>query len=197
MIKKNISKVVTTAAGLAMMALVGGAAAAPVLDSSNNIWMNPYGECWVDRYGGVESLPVECGGPAPMAEAPAPAPEPKPAPVIPTIVVGDAFFDFDKADLKPGAIEALDRGARSINDNAEYVRQVNVTGHTDSIGSEAYNQKLSERRAGAVADYLAGKGVSRSLMNVKGMGESQPVADNRTKEGRAQNRRVEVQVITK
>lgn len=195
---KQIHKAVASVVLVAGVSFGGAAQAFPVLDSSGTIWMNPYGECWVDSYGGVESLPVECGGPAPVvAEAPAPAPAPKPAPVvIPTVVVEGAYFDFDKATLKPGAIEILDQDAQAIKDNAQFVKQVNITGHTDSIGSEAYNQGLSERRAGAVADYLAGKGVSRDMMSVKGMGETQPVADNRTKEGRAKNRRVEVQVIT-
>ena len=196
---KQIQKAVASVVLVTGVSLGGAAQAFPVLDSSKTIWMNPYGECWVDSYGGVESLPVECGGPAPVVEAPKPAPmpAPKPAPVvIPTVVVEGTNFDFDKATLKPGAIEILDQDAKAINDNAKFVKQVNITGHTDSIGSEAYNQGLSERRAAAVADYLAGKGVSRDVMNVKGMGETQPVADNRTKEGRAKNRRVEVQVLT-
>jgi len=67
-----------------------------------------------------------------------------------------------------------------------------VEGHTDSIGSEAYNLRLSERRANAVADYMESQGISSSRITTKGWGKSKPVADNRTKEGRAKNRRVEI-----
>src|SRR5206468_3138880 len=67
-----------------------------------------------------------------------------------------------------------------------------VEGHTDSIGSDAYNQRLSERRANAVADYMEAQGISSSRITTKGWGKSKPVADNRTKEGRARNRRVEI-----
>jgi OOP family OmpA-OmpF porin len=75
---------------------------------------------------------------------------------------------------------------------------ITVTGHTDSTGPEAYNQKLSERRANAVADYMANSlGVDRMRMKVSGMGESSPVADNATREGRAKNRRTEIDVIQK
>jgi len=69
-----------------------------------------------------------------------------------------------------------------------------VEGHTDSIGSDAYNQRLSERRANAVADYMEAQGISSSRITTKGWGKSKPVADNRTKEGRARNRRVEITV---
>ena len=71
--------------------------------------------------------------------------------------------------------------------------RLSITGHTDSVGSDAYNQKLSERRANAVANYLIDAGVPSSIIvGVQGLGESQPVADNKTREGRAENRRVEI-----
>ncbi|PZO31710.1 MAG: flagellar motor protein MotB, partial [Betaproteobacteria bacterium] len=73
------------------------------------------------------------------------------------------------------------------------LNSVIAIGHTDSIGSDAYNQKLSERRAQAVKDYMVSKGVAADRIQIKGMGESQPVADNKTKEGRAKNRRVEIE----
>jgi len=98
-------------------------------------------------------------------------------------------FDFDRADLKPGMKSQLDEVAAKVNATPAE-EEVEVIGHTDSTGPEAYNQMLSERRAQAAADYLSAKGVSN--MVVKGMGESAPVADNGTREGRAMNRRVEV-----
>jgi OOP family OmpA-OmpF porin len=100
-------------------------------------------------------------------------------------------FDFDSAMLKPEMEAELDSvaGKASASKGGETLE---IVGHTDSTGPEGYNQGLSERRAQAAADYLAGKGVSASMMTIKGMGESSPVADNSTREGRAQNRRVEI-----
>ncbi len=100
-------------------------------------------------------------------------------------------FDFDSAELKPAMMAELDKIAEKIKaTNGE--EKILVIGHTDSTGPEAYNQRLSERRAQAVADYLASKGITN--LSIKGMGESQPVADNSTREGRAKNRRVEIVV---
>lgn len=98
-------------------------------------------------------------------------------------------FDFDSAELKPAQKAALDNAANTIL-NTPANEQVEVIGHTDSTGPEAYNQMLSERRAQAAADYLGTKGVFNTT--ITGMGESQPAADNGTRAGRAANRRVEV-----
>ena len=105
----------------------------------------------------------------------------------------DAFFDFDKSVLKPEGRAKLDDLVSKIQDiNLEVIIAV---GHTDSIGSYAYNQGLSERRAEAVKAYLVSKGIERNRIYTEGKGEKQPVADNRTAEGRAKNRRVEVEVV--
>jgi OOP family OmpA-OmpF porin len=108
-----------------------------------------------------------------------------------TIQTTTDHFDFDSAVLKPAMKTELDDAAAQIM-ASKGDEMLEIIGHTDSTGPEAYNQGLSERRAQAAADYLAGKGVSRSSMTVKGMGESNPVADNGTREGRAMNRRVEL-----
>lgn len=132
--------------------------------------------------------------PAPVVAAPAPAPEPAPvvaAPVAPAKFVG--HFDFDLVDLKKADIPELDQFAKYMNRDCSC--KVAITGHTDSAGPEAYNQKLSEDRAQEVADYLANKGVVMDRMIVTGKGESSPVADNATKAGRAENRRVEVEIV--
>ncbi len=100
-------------------------------------------------------------------------------------------FDFDSAELKPAMMAALDDVAAKLNASPGN-EQVLVIGHTDSTGPEGYNQRLSERRAQAAADYLASKGITN--LSIKGAGESQPVADNGTREGRATNRRVEIVV---
>ena len=106
-----------------------------------------------------------------------------------TINTTTDHFDFDSADLKAAMKSALDAVVNMLN-STPGGEQLEIIGHTDSTGPEAYNQRLSERRAQSLADYLAGKGVSN--MSIKGMGESQPVADNSTREGRAMNRRVEI-----
>jgi len=108
-----------------------------------------------------------------------------------TMNVTSDDFDFDSAKLKPAMKKKLDGFAGEVKASPGDER-LDVVGHTDSIGTDAYNQKLSERRAQAVADYLATQGVAKDHMTVSGKGESQPVADNKTKEGRAKNRRVEI-----
>lgn len=104
----------------------------------------------------------------------------------------DALFDFDKAILKPNGKKALD--ALVGDAKAVTVTKIVIEGHADSIGTDAYNQKLSERRAQAVKAYLTGKGVNPQKMETVGYGESRPVADNKTSAGRAQNRRVNVNI---
>ncbi len=105
----------------------------------------------------------------------------------------DAFFDFDKSVLKPEGKAKLDDLSSKLGTiNLEVIIAV---GHTDSVGTDAYNQKLSERRANAVKAYLVGKGVEANRVYTEGKGEKQPVADNKTAEGRAKNRRVEIEVV--
>jgi len=105
----------------------------------------------------------------------------------------DAFFDFDKATLKPEAKAKMDDLVDKTKGIALEV--VIAVGHTDSVGSNAYNQGLSTRRANAVKDYLVSKGIEKNRVYTEGKGENQPVADNKTKEGRAKNRRVEIEVV--
>ena len=105
----------------------------------------------------------------------------------------DAFFDFDKSVLKP-------EGKAKLDDLVGKVKGVNLeviiaVGHTDSVGTDAYNQKLSIRRSEAVKAYLVSKGIEKNRVYTEGKGELQPVADNKTKEGRAKNRRVEIEVV--
>ena len=102
-------------------------------------------------------------------------------------------FDFDKATLRPEAIAVLDQAAGLLDKHERVV--VEVAGHTDSVGSDAYNQGLSVRRADSVKNYLVSKGVNASRLTARGYGESQPVASNDTDAGRAENRRVELIVL--
>jgi len=103
------------------------------------------------------------------------------------------YFDFDKATIKPEGKAVLNEAAALLQKHERVV--VEVAGHTDSTGSDAYNQGLSERRANSVKDYLTSQGVTATRLSAKGYGESQPVASNDTKEGRAENRRVELIVL--
>ena len=103
------------------------------------------------------------------------------------------LFRSNKSALKPEAKAKLDDlVAKTKGVNLEVIIAV---GHTDSVGSDAYNQKLSVRRAEAVKEYLVSKGLEKNRVYTEGKGEKQPVADNKTKEGRAKNRRVEIEVV--
>ena len=99
----------------------------------------------------------------------------------------------DKSDIKP-------EGRSKLDDLAGKMKTINLEvviaiGHTDAIGTDAYNQKLSVRRAESVKNYLVSKGVEKNRVYTEGKGEKQPVADNKTSEGRAKNRRVEIEVV--
>ncbi|AWV07215.1 OmpA family protein [Marilutibacter maris] len=102
-------------------------------------------------------------------------------------------FDFDKSDLKPGFYPVLDDVANTLRQYDQTI--VEVAGHTDSVGSDAYNQQLSERRAASVGNYLMSRGLMRDRFILIGAGEGHPVASNETDSGRAQNRRVEITLV--
>jgi OOP family OmpA-OmpF porin len=131
--------------------------------------------------------------PAPAPEKPKPPPE-KPKPVAEKVTfAADVLFDFDKAVIKPEGKSKLDdisNKARGVN-----LEVVIAIGHADSIGSDAYNQRLSVRRSDSVKAYLVSKGIEANRVYTEGKGEKQPVADNKTRDGRAKNRRVEIEVI--
>jgi OOP family OmpA-OmpF porin len=122
--------------------------------------------------------------------APPPPPPPPPPPGQKIETLSGVNFDFDKATLRPEGKQKLDHVAKVMTDNPTV--RVSVEGHTDSIGSEAYNQRLSERRADSARDYLVAKGISASRIKTHGFGKSRPVANNKTAAGRAENRRVEI-----
>jgi OOP family OmpA-OmpF porin len=140
----------------------------------------------------------ETTGVAPIADAPAPAPAPAaaaaPTPTSEKVTFeADTFFDFDKFALKPaGKAKLEDLVSKLIGTDIEVVV---ATGHTDSVGSDAYNQKLSMRRANAVKAFLVSKGIPADRIFTEGKGESKPVASNKTSDGRAKNRRVDVEVV--
>jgi OOP family OmpA-OmpF porin len=182
--------------------------------TDGTVWKNGTSElCWRDAFWTPATAAVGCDGaivapkaepapaPAPVA-APAPsaaaAPAPAPAPVVPVAAAkvtyaADALFDFDKAVLKP-------EGKAKLDDLVKKVKGINLevviaVGHTDAVGTDAYNQKLSVKRSEAVKAYLVSAGIEKNRVYTEGKGETQPVADNKTKEGRTKNRRVEIEVV--
>lgn len=194
-------------------AALATAAGAQTIDNYKNgtnqlIWKNSTNLCWRDANWTPATAAPECDGAIqPVAEVvPAPKVVPVPAPVVvPPVVVAppvvatkvtyaaDAFFDFNKSVVKP-------EGKAKLDDLVGKIKGINLeviiaVGHTDSVGSDAYNQKLSVRRSEAVKAYLVSKGIEKNRVYTEGKGEKQPVADNKTAEGRAKNRRVEIEVV--
>jgi OOP family OmpA-OmpF porin len=211
---KKLNKVASLFATAALATSMSGAFAQTVdnwVNGSGNLpWKNGTNElCWRDGSWTPATAIAECDGalkpPPPPAPAPppppaAPPPPPPPAPVVvpaatseKVTFAADAFFDFDKSVLKPEGKAKLDDLVSKMGGiNLEVIIAV---GHTDSVGSDAYNQKLSVRRSEAVKAYLVSKGVEKNRVYTEGKGEKQPVADNKTAEGRAKNRRVEIEVV--
>jgi len=132
--------------------------------------------------------------PAPAPPKAEPKPEGKPKPVAEKITfAADVLFDFDKSVIKP-------EGKSKLDDLASKVKGINLevviaVGHADSIGSDEYNQRLSMRRAESVKAYMVSKGLEPNRVYTEGKGEKQPVANNNTADGRAKNRRTEIEVI--
>ncbi len=137
------------------------------------------------------AAPQLAAAPAPPPPPPAPPPPPPP-PAKEKIILRGVNFDFDKSAIRADARPILDSAVDTLKEHGSIA--ISVEGHTDSKGTDEYNQALSVRRATAVRDYLAGHGIDGSRMTTAGFGESRPVASNDTDEGRAQNRRVELQV---
>ena len=127
-------------------------------------------------------------------------PDPEPTTVMAPVyesmsLSANALFEFDSAKLRAEALADLDALGEKIRAKGASVVHIDIIGHTDSTGPEDYNQQLSERRANALKDFLVNeRDVDASIIDVSGMGETAPIADNNTAEGRAQNRRVEVRV---
>ena len=168
--------------------------------------VDPFGLCWrtsawtpasANQDCDADLLPKPAPAPAPPPPpppAPAPAPAPVPAPQAEKVTfAADAFFDFDKSALKPEGEARLNDLVSKIQDMTLEV--VIAVGHTDSIGAADYNQRLSVRRAESVKSYLVGQGIEANRIYTEGKGESQPIASNQTRDGRAKNRRVEIEVV--
>ena len=218
-----MKKFIKVAMVLASAALATAASAQTVDNWRNgtgeHAWKNGTNElCWRDATWTPATAAAGCDGaiaapraaapapaPAPRAAAPAPAaaapraaapaarPAPPPAAATKVTYAADTFFDFDKSVLKAD-------GKAKLDDLAGKVKAINLeviiaVGHTDATGSDAYNQKLSVKRADAVKAYLITKGIEKNRVYTEGKGEKQPVADNKTDAGRSKNRRVEIEVV--
>ena len=213
---KKLNKVAMLIAAAALTTVAGAQSIDNWRSASGDVWKNSTGLCWRDANWTPATAAVGCDGaivapkaapaPAPKA-APAPAPAPKaavappppPAPAPPppaatkVTYAADAFFDFDKAVLKA-------EGKAKLDDLVGKVKGISLeviiaVGHTDSVGGDPYNQKLSVKRSEAVKAYLVSKGIEKNRVYTEGKGKKQPVADNKTTEGRAKNRRVEIEVV--
>jgi OmpA-OmpF porin, OOP family len=220
---KKLNKVALLFAVAAVTTVAGAQSRVTAADGGNRIdnWVNGSGEvvwkngtnelCWRNANWTPATAAKGCDGalvpppppapappaaaptPPPAAAAPAPAPAPQPPAATKVTYAADAFFDFDKSVLKA-------EGKAKLDDLVGKVKGINLeviiaVGHTDSVGTDAYNQRLSVRRAEAVKGYLVSKGIEKNRVYTEGKGEKQPVADNRTSEGRAKNRRVEIEVV--
>ncbi|HXD39490.1 MAG TPA: OmpA family protein [Ramlibacter sp.] len=219
---KKLNKVALLFAVASLASAAGAQTRVTAADGGNRIdnWVNASGElvwkngtnqlCWRDANWTPATAAKDCDGalvpppppppppavvapPPPPAVAPPPPPPPQPPAATKVTYAADAFFDFDKAVLKP-------EGKAKLDDLVGKVKGINLeviiaVGHTDSVGTDAYNQKLSVRRAEAVKAYLVSKGIEKNRVYTEGKGEKQPVADNKTAEGRAKNRRVEIEVV--
>ena len=184
-------------AGVAMAHEGGTTNEAYVGDSSKHYITDSAGRCVRTSSWSKETATKECDPELFPEEAEAPAaPPPPPMPIYEKHTVSaTALFDFDKATLKPAGKEAIHGIDEEIKASGSKVLAVNVVGYTDSVGTEEYNQELSVRRANAVKEYMVSEGIDPGLINVKGMGEADPVASNATAAGRAENRRVEISVV--
>ena len=165
-----------------------------LLDSDGNYVTDGFGECvsvYKLKHFHKEGGAGHCKDKAKKVAKPRPAPAPKPV-VYETVTLGaHALFNHDKSSLRSEGMRELDDLAAKLRSFSS-VQNINVVGHTDSDGTDAYNQGLSERRAASVKAYLVQQGVSGSVISTSGSGESSPATSNATAEGRQQNRRVEI-----
>jgi len=182
-----------TACALALAVMSGTASAQTTLAPVNeralvtgpavHVWTNGYGECWHSGFGPAPSPNLVCG-PRPIAQYVAPTRAAQPAPVVVAAATpqpvrekvtldADALFDFDKAVLRPEGRAALDAFVSKLQ--GVELGMITAVGHTDRLGSERYNQRLSDKRAAAVKSYLVAQGIEQDRVRAEGRGEAQPV----------------------
>jgi OOP family OmpA-OmpF porin len=204
---KQMNKLAALIALVALTSVAGAQEIQNWRSASGDVWKNSTGQCWRSASWTPATAAPGCDGaiaaPAPAPAAPVAAKAaPAPAAAAPAAAAAaaskvtyaaDAFFDFGKSVLKP-------EGKAKLDDLVSKVKSISLevviaVGHTDAVGSDTYNQKLSVARSEAVKAYLVSKGIDKNRIYTEGKGETSPVADNKTKEGRAKNRRVEIEVV--
>ena len=192
----------------AFSAQAAGLSPGYVYDANGKVERDSAGKCLVTSAWNKDNATKECHPelfpepkPEPKAAEPAPAPvvvaPPPPPPPTPKIMVFEAaaLFGVNKAEISPTGKEKIKEYRERAREELSSAKTIKITGHTDSSGKAEYNQKLSVKRAEAVRDYLISLGADASKMEVAGMGATKPIADNKTAAGRANNRRVEVEVL--
>ena len=174
--------------GMANESYVGDSAGKNVMDSSGN--------CVRTSSWKVEDMTVECGAEPPEVVVGEVIVVPPPPVVMyeKTTMSTVTLFAFDSDVLKEEGKVELQTLGDEIKAKGAKVVDIDIIGHTDSTGPEVYNQGLSERRAQSVADYIISEGIDATIIDVSGEGESNPIASNDTREGRAENRRVDINV---
>ena len=186
---KNLNKLAALVAFSALASLASAQTIDNWRNANGDVWKNASGDCWRNANWTPATAAPGCGpAPAP-APAPAVAPPPPPAPAV-----------APRAAPAPQAPAASKVTYAKLDDLVGKVKGINLeviiaVGHTDSVGSDVYNQKLSVKRAESVKAYLVSKGIEKNRIYTEGKGEKQPVADNKTNEGRGKNRRVEIEVV--
>ena len=198
---KQMNKLAALIALVAFASVAGAQEIHNWRNASGEVWKNATGQCWRDGSWTPATAAAGCDGaiaaPAAAASAakaaPAAAAAAASAAASKVTYAADAFFDFGKSVLKP-------EGKAKLDDLVAKVKSISLevviaVGHTDAVGTDAYNQKLSIARSEAVKAYLVSKGIDKNRIYTEGKGETSPVADNKTKEGRAKNRRVEIEVV--
>jgi OOP family OmpA-OmpF porin len=171
-----------------------GIASAQSVDNWKNgsnelVWKNGDSTlCWRDNFWTPATAAPGCDGAVAAPKAAAPNPM-----ANKVVFNADTFFDFDKAIVKPEGKKLLDQVAAQAG--TIKLETIIAVGYTDSIGTDAYNIKLSQRRAAAVKAYLVSKGIDANRVYTEGKGKANPVADNKTAAGRAKNRRVEIEIV--
>jgi len=209
---KNLTlRTLTIALGMATtlgMASQASAELGYVDAAGENVWKTSYGECWRGADGkhvkleacGDDMGPKDSDGDGVMDDKDA-CPDTKAGAkidstgceIIPNVTINltEGEFDFDSAVLKEGMKASLADVASQIKASSGE-ESITIVGHTDSTGASAYNQSLSEARAASAAEFLVSEGIAAGSISTKGMGEDSPVADNATRTGRADNRRVDI-----
>jgi OOP family OmpA-OmpF porin len=186
---KNLNKLAALVAFSALASLASAQAIDNWRNANGDVWKNASGDCWRNASWTPATAAKGCDG----ALTAAPAAAASGVSQSKITLQADTLYDFNKSDLKPEGKATLDKIARDLGKIKLEV--IIAVGNTDSVGSDAYNMALGQRRAQSVKAYLVSKGVDGSRIYTESKGKSNPVASNATEEGRAKNRRTDIEVV--